>query len=92
MESKETIDKEEQPREEVTTMEVEEETAAPGAWEVTKGSRDKSKDDEPKELSAEQQDEKTLEALDEMTSIMEGVRLTLLCITSTILTPFNVIA
>ncbi|KAI8139243.1 hypothetical protein BJV82DRAFT_627738 [Fennellomyces sp. T-0311] len=55
-----------------SSMEVEQDNAAPGAWEITKGSRHKpTDDDQPEELSAEQQDEKTLEALNEMTSIME---------------------
>ncbi|KAI9493907.1 hypothetical protein BDB00DRAFT_821201 [Zychaea mexicana] len=46
--------------------------AAPGVWEVTKGSRNKAQeDDKPAELTEEQQNEQTLNTLDEMTKIME---------------------
>lgn len=45
--------------------------AAPGAWEVTKGSRDPKS--ESVQLSEEQRNEQALEALDEITKTMEQV-------------------
>ena len=54
-----------------TEMEEMKDNAAPGAWEVTKGSRDPKS--ESVEISEEQRNEQALEALDEITKTMEQV-------------------
>ncbi|KAI9266585.1 hypothetical protein BDA99DRAFT_506099 [Phascolomyces articulosus] len=52
-------------------MTVDQDNTEPGAWEVTKGSRSPKTKTPAVELSEEQQNEQTLEALDELTKIME---------------------